>query len=264
MLCLKMSLLTLVHSLFAVLVSLLNAELTSVVEWGRRPGKQSLPGSRWNTSRRSGTCQQEAQILVNYTVPHSTANHRQRTGGQSPNGTGHGQGRVPQAEQAGSGSAEQQEVVITTASHDFEGGGVRVRGRGGWVWRCMVGQGKSKPMLTSQPLEGRTDKANGPGTRQDKHPRQHTAESQGKAQISNLDMTGWATTSTITANRAGAESTGAKREKGTGAGSCSTGRNMDNEQIWTNKHRQLLSCPFKQLILKCVLSHSSEWFLFVL
>lgn len=45
-----------------------------------------------------------------------------------------GQDRVPQAEQAGSGSAGQQEVVITTASHDFfegwggEGWGLEVHG----------------------------------------------------------------------------------------------------------------------------------------
>lgn len=195
--------------------------LTSVAAWGRRPGKPYPPGSRWNTSRRSGTCQQEVQILVNYTIPHSTVNHRQRMGGQSPNGTGHGQGRVPQVEKAGSRSAGQQEVVIATASHDFEGWGW---GDGGWV----IGQGKSKPMSISQPMEGRTDKLYGPGTRRDDHPRQHTAESQGKAQISKLDMTAWATTTTtITANRAGAESMGAKRLKGTGAGSWSRGHTAD-------------------------------------
>lgn len=91
--------------------------LTPVAVWGHHPGKRSLPGSRWNTSRRSGTCQQEAQILVNYTVPQSTVNHRQRMGRHM------GQGRVPQSEQAGSGSAGQQEVVIATASHDCEGWG---------------------------------------------------------------------------------------------------------------------------------------------
>lgn len=159
MLCFKKSLLTLVHSLFAVLVSLLNAELTSVVEWGRRPGKQSLPGSRWNTSRRSGTCQQEAQILVNYTVPHSTANHRQRTGGQSPNGTGHGQGRVPQAEQAGSGSAEQQEVVITTASHDFEGWGEGGKGeRTGGMGLEVHGRSRQKQANVDITAIGREDR----------------------------------------------------------------------------------------------------------
>lgn len=83
-----------------------------------------------------------------------------REGGQSPIGTGHGQGGVPRAEQAGSGSAAQQEVVIATARHDFErckGGRRGRRGKDGResVWRCMVGQGKSKPMLTAQPSMGR-------------------------------------------------------------------------------------------------------------
>lgn len=104
-------------------------------------------------------------------------------------------------------------------------------GDGEWFWRCMVGQGKSKPMRISQPLEGRTDKSYRPGTRRDKHPRQHTAESRGKAQISNLDMRGWATTITITANRAGAESTGTKWEKGTGIGSYNTRHNTHTEQM---------------------------------
>ena len=56
--------------------------------------------------------------------------------------------------------------------------------------RCMVGQGKSKPMLTSQPLEGQTDKPYGQGRGQDKHSKQHKAESRGKALIRNLDMSG--------------------------------------------------------------------------
>lgn len=91
--------------------------------------------------------------------------------------------------QAGSRSAGQQGVVIATAMiQDLGWGG----GMGEWVGvlGCMVGQGKSKPMWISQPPEGRTDKSDGPGTRWDKHPRQNTAESRGKAQISNLDMRG--------------------------------------------------------------------------
>lgn len=71
----------------------------------------------------------------------------------------------------------------------------------------MVGQGKSKPMLTSQPLEGKTDKPHGQGRGRDKHSRQHTAESRGKALIRNLDMSGWATANTITVGSTGAEST---------------------------------------------------------
>lgn len=71
-------------------------------------------------------------MLVNYTVPHSTVNHRQRMGGQSPIGTGHGHGRVPQAEQAGSRSAGQQksssQQPVMILRGEGEGMGLEVHG----------------------------------------------------------------------------------------------------------------------------------------
>lgn len=79
--------------------------LTSEAGRGRPPGKHSRLGFRWNTSHRSGTCQQEAHILVNYTFAISTANHREGTKKQPPiragqdrpggghTGGGRGQGR---------------------------------------------------------------------------------------------------------------------------------------------------------------------------
>lgn len=81
------------------------ATLTSEAGRGHLPGKHFRPGFRWNTSHRSGTCQQEAHILVNYTFAISTANHREGTKKQPPiragqdrpggghTGGGRGQGR---------------------------------------------------------------------------------------------------------------------------------------------------------------------------
>lgn len=64
--------------------------LTSEAGRGHPPGKHSHPGFRWNTSHRSGTCQQEAHILVNYTFAISTANHREGTEKQPPIRAGQG------------------------------------------------------------------------------------------------------------------------------------------------------------------------------
>lgn len=71
---------------------------------GHLPGKHSHPGFRWNTSHRSGTCQQEAHILVNYTFAISTANHREGMKKQPPITAGHGragQGRPGRAHAGG-------------------------------------------------------------------------------------------------------------------------------------------------------------------
>lgn len=160
------------------------------------------------------------------------------TGGQPPIGTGHGQGRVPQAEASRKWKRRTAGSRHRNSQSWFWG--VKVRG---WVWRCMVGQGKSKPMLTPQPLEGKTDKSHGPGNKTRTNIQDNTQQrAEAKHSIRNLDMRGWATATTITAGRAGTESTEAKLEEGTGAGSCSTGHNADNEQIWTRRHRRLLSC----------------------
>lgn len=78
-------------------------------------------------------------------------------------------------------SSSQQPVMIIRGEGIGEGRRLEVHD---WA------RGQSKSMLVSQKVEGRTDKSCGPGTERDKHPRQHTAESRGKGQISNLDMRG--------------------------------------------------------------------------
>lgn len=83
-------------------------------------------------------------MLVNYTVAHSTVNQRQRKGGQSPGGAGHGQGREAQAGEQG--------VVINTASQVLNGMGDRYGGaKQAKVGIAVIGgRGQKKPDRTGR------------------------------------------------------------------------------------------------------------------
>lgn len=76
--------------------------LTSEAGRGRPPGKHCRLGFRWNTSHRSGTCQQEAHILVNYTVRHQHSQSQRGSEEAATNQARAGQGRAGQGRQGGS------------------------------------------------------------------------------------------------------------------------------------------------------------------
>lgn len=86
--------------------------LTSEVGRGHPPGRHSRLGFRWNTSHRSDTCQQEAHILVNYTVRHQHSQSQRGHEEAAANQGRTGQGVDTQEEAEGKVGRRRQPIVM--------------------------------------------------------------------------------------------------------------------------------------------------------
>lgn len=86
--------------------------LTSEAGRGHPPGRHSRLGFRWNTSHRSDTCQQEAHILVNYTVRHQHSQSQRGHEEAAANQGRTGQGVDTQEEAEGKVGRRRQPIVM--------------------------------------------------------------------------------------------------------------------------------------------------------
>lgn len=131
-------------------------------------------------------------------------------------------------------SSSQQPGMILKGERGDWGGGVGGDGRES-VWRCMVGQGKSKPMLTAQPSMGREGGQTSDGAETGRDNTQQRAKA--KALIRKL---GHERMSNSNHHHSRQSRSGINTELGFGRGGgnwSSRGRNVDVEQIWTKKRR---------------------------